>query len=150
MPFQTDLTFGQVWEARSIKELSKTNDVVVQAPNRTYPYWDFKINDIKFESKADKYETGNMMIEYSSRGKDSGIRTTTSDYYIYWFVTNERYYVIPTPVIKQMIKKKNYVKRLRGGDNNTSKMYMFKERQFSKYLVKGNPNKCLFEISDSD
>lgn len=150
MPFQTDLTFGQVWEARSIQELSKPNDVVVRAPNRTYPYWDFKINDVKYESKADKYETGNLMIEYSSRGKDSGIRKTTSDFYVYWFITNERYYLIPTKIINQMIKNKKYVKRIKGGDYNTSKMYMFREEKFSKYLMMGDPNKCLFDISDSD
>lgn len=80
----------------------------------------------KVEVKSDRrtIETGNVYIEYWSRGKPSGISTTQSDYYVYK-VGEEQAIIIATSQLK--IKIKELVEQgkarmdVKGGDNNTSR-----------------------------
>lgn len=80
----------------------------------------------KIEVKSDRrtIETGNVYIEYWSRGKPSGISTTQSDYYVYK-VGEEQAIIIATSQLK--IKIKELVEQgkarmdVKGGDNNTSR-----------------------------
>jgi hypothetical protein len=80
----------------------------------------------KIEVKSDRrtIETGNVYIEYWSRGKPSGISTTQSDYYVYK-VAEEQAIIIATSQLK--IKIKELVEQgkarmdVKGGDNNTSR-----------------------------
>jgi len=60
-----------------------------------------------FELKTDRkaHKTGNVYVEFQSRGKDSGIRTSKSDTWIFKIVSKD-YRVLP------------------GGDNLTSKGYL--------------------------
>ncbi len=83
----------------------------------------------QLEIKTDKIcqRTGNVFVEFESRGKDSGLATTTAVYWVYclWSeVRKEQTYVfIPTRRLKKLIKQGNY-KEMRGGDNWTSKGYL--------------------------
>jgi len=96
--------------------------------------YDLKIGQVKEEELADifngktievKYdlqalETGNVFVEYFSRGKKSGISKSLSDYYCFCF--GKTYHLIETKILKERCRKYlNTNKDKKGGDNNTSK-----------------------------
>jgi hypothetical protein len=76
-----------------------------------------KTVEVKYDLQALK--TGNVYVEYFSRGKASGISKSTSDYYCFCF--GETFHIIETLTLKERCRK--YLKTFRdktGGDNNTS------------------------------
>jgi hypothetical protein len=93
----------------------------------------------QLEIKTDKIcqRTGNVFVEFESRGKDSGLATTTAVYWVYclWSeVRKEQTYVfIPTRRLKKLIKQGNY-KEMRGGDNWTSKGYLIPKEDLLKLI----------------
>ena len=93
----------------------------------------------QLEIKTDKIcqRTGNVFVEFESRGKDSGLVTTTAVYWVYclWSeVRKEQTYVfIPTRRLKKLIKQGNY-KEMRGGDNWTSKGYLIPKEDLLKLI----------------
>ena len=98
--FKYDLKVGQVKE----KELG---DILSS-----------KSVEVKYDLQALK--TGNVYVEYESRGKKSGISTSQSDYYCFAF--GETLHLIKTGDLKVRCREFIGSKRdKRGGDNNTSK-----------------------------
>lgn len=96
--------------------------------------YDLKVGNIKEEELADifankkvevKYDqlslkTGNIFVEYESRGKKSGLAKTEAEYYCWAF--GDTFHLIKTKDLKQRCRK--YIgsgKDVFGGDNNTSK-----------------------------
>lgn len=80
------------------------------------------LNNKKLEVKTDfrALETGNIFVEYQSRGKPSGLQTSQSDYYV--FILSKDYFIfISTDVLKGVLREvyneRGYVM---GGDSNTS------------------------------
>jgi hypothetical protein len=77
----------------------------------------------KIEVKTDlqAHRTGNIFIEYYSRGKKSGISTTESDWYCF-VLSNEKLVLIKTSELKAICRSYiNTSKDIKGGDSNTSK-----------------------------
>ena len=98
--FKYDLKVGQVKE----EELGSI-------------FSDSKI-EVKYDLKA--LSTGNVYVEYFSRGKSSGISKTQSDYYCFAF--GDTLHLIKTTDLKDRCRKYLNTDRDRlGGDNNTSK-----------------------------
>ena len=98
--FKYDLKIGQVKE----KELG---DI-----------FNNKKIEVKYDLKA--LDTGNVYVEYYSRGKYSGISISESDYYC--FAIGETYHLISIECLKQRCRKYlNTNRDKKGGDNNTSK-----------------------------
>ena len=74
--------------------------------------------EVKYDLKALK--TGNVYVEYFSRGKQSGISKSKADYYCFAF--GETFHLIKTSDLKDRCRKYLNTDRDRvGGDNNTSK-----------------------------
>lgn len=79
----------------------------------------------KVEVKYDKlgHKTGNIYIEYESRGKPSGIAITKADFYAYR-ISNSHLIVIEVSELKSKLKHLVSIGKARanvkGGDNNTS------------------------------
>lgn len=76
--------------------------------------------EIKDDSRYSE-KTGNVFIEYQSRGKSSGISTTEADY---WAIrtSEDSFVTISTAKLKEIARKYLGTKRdVLGGDNNTSK-----------------------------
>ena len=90
----------------------------------------------KVEVKSDTmaHITGNIFIEYESRGKPSGIATTDANYWIYKI--NELNFALIFDVIKLKEKLRYYFKNnmymKNGGDNNTSKGFLIPITQILK------------------
>jgi len=77
-----------------------------------------KTIEVKYDLQALK--TGNVYVEYFSRGKLSGISVTQSDYYCFCF--GKTYHIIETKILKDRCRKRlNTNSDKKGGDNNTSK-----------------------------
>jgi hypothetical protein len=68
-------------------------------------------------------KTGNIYIEYESRGKPSGIATTQADYWVYK-IAEFKAIVIKTDelkiLVKQLVNEGKARPNVKGGDNNTS------------------------------
>ena len=85
--------------------------------------------EFKIEVKTDFLckDTGNVFIEFKSRGKDSGIKTTTSDFWVFVLPKNQDDFPIMIFIhlskLKNLIKNKKY-KVVNGGDAMTSKGYL--------------------------
>lgn len=74
--------------------------------------------EVKFDQKA--LETGNIFVEYESRGNASGIATSEAEWYCYAFGDN--FHLIPAQRLKELCRKYVGTRRdKRGGDSNTSK-----------------------------
>lgn len=82
----------------------------------------------KTECKAERdkwIKTGNMFIEFESRGKKSGISTTHSDHWVVSFYKGKDLcFTITLPIkIAKELARKYYLKNkiIPGGDENTSR-----------------------------
>ena len=75
------------------------------------------------ECKAERdqwAESGNTFVEFSSRGKPSGIATTHAEHWVVSFYKGKNLCFTLTIPISSMKKIARKGKRSRGGDNNTS------------------------------
>jgi hypothetical protein len=137
MVFINDLKDGKDFEKEMIERLKKDGDTINICPLEVFSDYDFMINDIKYECKNDKManRTGNLCIEYKYKGHRSGIKTTKSDYYCIK-ISNDKIFIIPVSKIKDYIKQnKDNIKKVYGGDNKNSKMYLIKYCEFINYLI---------------
>lgn len=76
----------------------------------------------KVEVKRDRKArlTGNIFVEYESRGKPSGISTSEADYWC--FVVEETFILLTAQRLKEIVETlKGTDKERTGGDNNTSR-----------------------------
>lgn len=74
----------------------------------------------KIEVKTDLQakQTGNVFVEYRSRGKLSGISTSEADYWCF-IVSNYQLAMIATGKLKELARQ-NWSRQVKGGDSNTS------------------------------
>jgi hypothetical protein len=80
----------------------------------------YLFDNCKVEVKRDflALKTGNIYVEYESRGKSSGLSKTKANWYA--FVLSEQLVIfIETEKLKHICRTKGEIKF--GGDNNTSK-----------------------------
>ena len=81
-----------------------------------------------FELKTDRmaHKTGNVYVEFQSRGRDSGIRTSKSDTWIFKIVSKGDRHLfsiqIPLTRLRKLVSKDYRV--VPGGDNLTSRGYL--------------------------
>ena len=100
--FKHDLKFGQMYETKFHRMLSE--------------------QEIEVKSDRQSMDTGNVFIEFESRGKLSGISTTEADYYAY-YIDDEMCITINVKILKAKLKKlykENKAIVRPGGDKNTS------------------------------
>lgn len=76
--------------------------------------------EVKYDKQTRK--TKNVYIEFESRGKPSGIRTTEAEYWTY-FIQDEMCLTIPTQRLKEKIIKLK-PRKIPGGDSNSSKGFL--------------------------
>ena len=73
--------------------------------------------ELKYDLKA--HQTGNVYVEYISRGKPSGISTSEADYYC--FCIKNTFHLIESKELKEKCRKYLGTSRdKKGGDSNTS------------------------------
>jgi len=91
--------------------------------------------------------TGNLALEYESRGKLSGISVSKADYYLYKVYLNygiAEYWIIETDKLKSMVKFELFFKKVSGGDvGSNTKIYLFKLFEFKKFAVEIKVPLCI-------
>jgi hypothetical protein len=105
--FDIDLQYGQVREKR-IADILKNEKI-----------------EVKTERDIWK-KTGNIAIEFESRGKPSGIAVTEAKWWVHVLADEEDDYcmlLFPTDKLKK-IARKHFSKAINGGDNDTSKFVL--------------------------
>lgn len=105
--------------------------------HRVIRYEDTNRYDLEIETKRGKVftvevkedftceETGNIGLEFSCRGKPSGISTSVSSHYVYKVHCPDgkvRFYIIKTDDLKKMIARGTYSRIVRGGDKGSNSM----------------------------
>lgn len=105
--FDIDLEYGQIFE-------KKIADM-------------FQNSKIEVKTERDKWNsTGNIVIEFESRGKPSGIATTEAEFWFHNLALHGELImtlVFPVAVLKRYLAD-NKPRVVRGGDDNTSKLYL--------------------------
>lgn len=107
--FDLDLAYGQVFE-------KKVADILGNSK-------------IEVKTEKDKWKTtGNIVIEYESRGKPSGIITTDADYWLHNLAVGDD--IVLSLLLKVSTLRKHIAQHnprsVRGGDDMTSKLYLIK------------------------
>ncbi len=90
-----------------------------------------------FEIKEDFTcsRTGNIGIEYSCRGRKSGIERTLADFYVIKAHKENGYDIVLISVstLKSMIKEKKYIRTVQGGSKESKSFnYLFKKHDLFK------------------
>ncbi len=127
--FKTDFNVGYAAELELAEILRKRPRVKTVTHNDNNKY-DLLVkttsgDSYTLEVKADlkSEHTGNIVVEFESRGKLSGINTTES---LYWFEKlGDNFWYLLTNDLKQLIADEKYSSIKEGGDEGTSKMYVF-------------------------
>ena len=150
--FEKDLEDGQLGE-KAVRHFVETVwhkkfvcfgetaafDIMFQN-NRQNPVF-FEVKTDLFEKDWDKGGTGNMAIEYKCRGKPSGIRTTKSDWFAYYFpnLSSNQLVVNDMKALKKVIKD-NKFKSVGAGetyydnDEKVAKCYLIPRFDFRGYF----------------
>lgn len=131
MPFLEDLRYGKKYEELALQYI----DYDTYSFNNTKEYdieICFKGAFIRYEVKRDRLadKTGNVAIEFNYNNRDSGLNSTTADYWIL-FVKDDCY-IVPVEELRKLTKDCRIVK---GGDGYKSRMYLLKYDTLNKYIV---------------
>jgi hypothetical protein len=130
--FKKTLAFGNSYE-EELKSLIPHQECIQSIKGE----FDLILDGIKYEVKADRFmfKTDNVLIEYESNKKASGISITEADYYAIFEIDGDKYelYLIPVLEIKQLIKEKFYKKKISCGYNKLSQCYLFPKIHFDKF-----------------
>jgi len=90
---------------------------------------------ITFEVKNDlmAHQTGNIAIEYECRGKDSGLKTSTANFWIYKF--DNTFFLFETEILRERLFAENkYFRKVTGGDKGSfTKMFLVKVIEFREW-----------------
>ncbi len=143
--FKQDLAEAHEVEERVIVHLNKLNpNMAFHGFSGTKGYdahftASGKYYKLEIKSDYSAAETGNIVIEYSSRGKASGILTTEANLWAYSIITPRGLdiYLFPTVVLQTLIKEEKYERSLTGGDpGSNTKMYLFKLKNIAHLAKK--------------
>ena len=133
--FEDDLAIAQVTEVELAELLQSKTNLKIHSYNHDYRY------DVVFETPNNMYltveikedftceRTGNVGLEYSCRGKDSGIRTSEAHLYFYKLHTPKGIVnaLCQTKDLKKLVEDKRYFRTVNGGDPGSNSLnYLFK------------------------
>ena len=138
--FEKDLAQGKKYEVESLNHLDYDTYEMKEGYFKEYDLTIFKDGTpTKIEVKSDRQasSTGNMAIEYECKNKPSGLSATKADYWIYFVVHKDKdeCYKIPTDELRELVKD---CRKVRGGDNYMSRMYLLKMDNCKKYRIYRN------------
>jgi hypothetical protein len=123
--FDLDLAYGKVRE-REVADMIQNGKIEVKSERGMWT------------------RTGNIAIEFECYGKPSGISTTEADYWFHKLCIGNRTYatlVFDVPSLKQIIDNLDYKRKVYGGDNNASRMYLVNiQKLFSTDVIKAYKN----------
>jgi len=147
--FKKDLNGGQIGErviGRYLEDRFKYEIIDFGNDNQ----YDIKVKkndkEILFEVKTDRWEyfknkvTNNIFIEVSCSNKLSGIHTTKSNCFVYFFPDKEEAYFIKTKDLRELIKTPGLKITEQSGDDGRVKGILLNRNDFREHFFK--PKLC--------
>lgn len=139
--FKSCLAFGKSYEKESLQYLDYDTHEFSEGCVKE---WDIKtVKDnvttyYEVKSELNCYKYGNICIEFRCNNKESGITSTTADYWLHYAILDKiknRYTLFKVPVnkLREMIDNKLYHRIVNCGDNNLCYCYIFKMELFYPY-----------------
>lgn len=141
--FNKDLLIGEAGENVIIEDLVSMG-AVYESNNKDNSHdiiMIFKNKRISYECKTDVfYDTGNMFIEISCRGKDSGISITKAKWFVTYFKQLNEIWYIKTDNLKEILKNHKHVIRKQSGDagSNTIGVLLNKNMFRDSFIVRNS------------
>ena len=139
--FKSDLIIGEDGEAEVIKFLITKGCTYIDS-NKDNKY-DLKMlknnSEVTYEIKTDVFcaplfDTGNIFIEFESRGKSSGISVTKADWFVTYFLYLKELWFIKSNKLRQLISENDFQVFTNAGDlNSQTHGYLIKRKDFKKY-----------------
>ena len=81
------------------------------------------------------YDTGNIFIEFESRGKQSGISVTQADWFVTYFKYLKEIWFIKSKTLKTLIQNNNFEIFYDAGDvGSATHGYLIKRKDFKEYF----------------
>jgi phage terminase large subunit-like protein len=141
--FKKDILIGEDGEKIILEDLEHKG-AKYSSDNKTNSHdliVTYKDSQISYECKTDVYpNTGNLFVEISCRGKESGIMVTRAKWFVTYFKTTNQIWYIETDKLKELITNFTHRKVSNCGDANSGT---------TGYLIKKNDYKNHFQIYDS-
>jgi hypothetical protein len=100
----------------------------------------FNYQKVSYEIKTDVYcrphmDTGNLFVEFESRGSASGITVSEADWFVTYFEYFKEIWYIKTSDLKKLILNNKFKKTELSGDlNSNTKGYLIPRYQFKKHF----------------
>jgi len=139
--FKKDIVVGEHGE-EFIKEfmIGKGYEYISDNKNKKYDLlMSYDNKEIKYEIKTDvyvspDYDTGNIVVEFESRGNPSGISVTEADYYVYFMPKLNEIWNIKMDKLRSLIKTNNFREVSGGDDGSNTKMYLIKREEYKEHF----------------
>ncbi len=128
-------------EVAEILALKGANIISFNNDNKYDILMEYKGKKVTVEVKEDFTceKTGNVGLEFSCRGKDSGISCTKADFYVYKIHQPNHqihFYMTKTQDLKDLIKNKLYHRIVNGGDPGSNSLnYLFKLKYIQQISI---------------
>jgi hypothetical protein len=121
-------------ESKGGKFIDSNNDnkydikMIVKGKEKTY--------EIKTDVKcAPLFDTGNIFIEYESRGKASGITVTQADWFVTYFKYLNEIWFIKSYDLRNLIKQNDFPVFKDAGDiGSATHGYLINRKKFKEYF----------------
>ncbi|MBK9017491.1 MAG: hypothetical protein IPM82_27490 [Saprospiraceae bacterium] len=136
--FNKDLQDGQAAERevaqRLIARLNLAEDDIEHSSSKGYDLkiiskgWTFEVkNDLMAE------RTGNVAVEFESRGKPTALSATTAEFWVYKFAGS--FFAFKTETLKRkLFEEKQFFREVVGGDaGSNTKMFLVKVSDFKSW-----------------
>jgi hypothetical protein len=95
-----------------------THDVVIAFPVTHHPLWS-GVKTLEIKTDVYKRDTGNMFVEYTSRGKLSGISVSKADIFLTYFKNLNEMWAIKTKELRRLIMNNDFRKVTNAGDTSS-------------------------------
>ncbi|MCF8244811.1 MAG: hypothetical protein K9J37_10985 [Saprospiraceae bacterium] len=136
--FNKDLLDGQAAEQEvAIRLTARLNLAEGDIEHSSSKGYDLKIisKGWTFEVKNDlmAHQTGNVAVEYESRGKKTALAVTTAEFWVYKFAGS--FYAFKTETLRRkLFEEKLFFREVVGGDpGSNTKMYLVKVEAFKSW-----------------
>ena len=157
--FKKDITDGEKGENLLIEYLTTNYGAtfIGKSESEEFKFWDLKFNknqtEVTYEVKTDVYvakgrmlpnglyakgyDTGNIFIEFETRGKDSGIGVTKADWWANIFYYLGEIWFIKVNDLKKLISENEFEIKADGvGDEGSNtKGYVIPREKFRKHFI---------------
>lgn len=142
LEFKSDLKLGNEGEHELVKFLVKRGCIYVDSNNDNK--YDLKMlkngKEVTYEIKTDVkcaplFDTGNIFIEFESRGKASGISVTKAEWFVTYFQYLKEIWFIKSDTLKQLIAENEFPIFKDAGDiGSATHGYLIKRKDFKDYF----------------